>query len=140
MYYFWNPYEVSNKFFFDVKTMGAVLTGKTCSSKRRKVTDSMIEHFASQQCAITVNTTMHICDSCRLYSYRPVSVESAQQLAPSDNEMPNYTTASTATSRHDLEEIPAAASLVSTSSRHSNLPDDLRNQNVEVFLELMYLL
>ena len=119
--------------------------GKICSSKRRKVTDSMIEHFVSKQCVIPVNTTMQICDSCRLYSYRHVPVKSAQQLAPIDNEMPDNTTASLATSgndlkgiplatsRYDLEEIPSAASLVSTSSRHSNLPDDLRNQNVEVF-------
>ena len=61
--------------------------GKTCSSKRRKVTDSMIEHV------IPVNTAMQICDSCRLYSYRHVPVKSAQQLAPIDDEMPDNTTA-----------------------------------------------
>ena len=104
---------------------------KHCSSKRRKVTNSMIEKFVSKQCAITVNTTMYVCDTCRLY--RPVSVESAQQLAPSDNEMSDYTTASLATSGNDLEEIPSAVSLVSASSQHSDLPDDLRNQNVEIF-------
>ena len=84
--------------------------GKTCLSRRRKVTDSMIENFASKQCAITMDTTMHICDSCRLYSYRPVSVESAQQLAPSDNEMPDYTTALPAISGNNTEEMPLATS------------------------------
>ena len=101
--------------------------------------NSMIEKFVSKQCAITVNTTMYVCDTCRLY--RPVSVESAQQLAPSDNEMLDYTTASLATSGNHLEETPSAASFVSASSQHSNVPGDLRNQNIEVFkvfLELMY--
>ena len=85
---------------------------------------------------------MQICDSCRLYSYRHVPVKSAQQLAPIDNEMPDNTITSLATSGNDLKGIPlatsrydleeiSAASLVSTSSRHSNLPDDLRNQNVD---------
>ena len=69
--------------------------------------------------------------------------------------MPDYTTTSPATSginleeiplatsRYDLVEIPSAASLLSASSQHSDLANDLRNQNVEVFikvfLELMYL-
>lgn len=94
---------------------------KHCSSKRRKVSNSMIEEFVSKHCTITLNTIMYVCDSCRLYSYRHEPVESVQQLAPSDNEMP------------DLEEIPSAASLVSASTQHSDLPDDLRNQNVEEF-------
>lgn len=115
-------------------------TVKRCSPKLRVLTDQIIEKLNSVECKVHLDTSLKICDTCRLHAYRPckrVVPEDLEKLAaPSSVPVPGNSEnlEIPSTSRYELEEVPlSATSLVSTTSQDSDLPDYAKSHNIELF-------
>lgn len=82
-----------------------------CSSKFRKLTEKVIEILKLMDCKIHLDTSLSICDTCRLDSKKEKTVETE-----CDNDgqpsVSNITEPQPSTSGNDLEEIPSATSII----------------------------
>lgn len=103
-------------------------SNKKCSSSKRFLTEEMIQKLVAMQCEVPLNTSLKICGSCRVsvYRFNPQINNREDQPATSNVNQP-------LPSQDGLEEIPSASSIVSASSKNSDVPDYSRIHNIELF-------
>lgn len=114
-------------------------SSKRCSSKLRKISENDIRNLKLVDGRMHLDTSLLICDSCRLHSSKKGIAVAVEQSIADDNEQDVHSTAIPiaehypSTSQHDLEQIPSAASIASTSSQDSVIQKCTRAHNIELF-------
>lgn len=69
---------------FKFKCCKPLSTSRKCSADTRNLTEAAIEKLKSFGCKIKLDTSMHICNKCRLHVYHLPST-----ITPSDMEQPS---------------------------------------------------
>lgn len=107
--------------------------GTRCSKNLRKVTEKVIDKLKSMECNKHLDTSMSICDSCRLFNKVNIHDDMQPDQPATREEQPAITEPQPSGSRDYLEEVPSATSITSASSQESVTPNYSIAHNVDLF-------
>lgn len=112
---------------------------RRCSSKLRNLTTKMVDKLKTLDGAINLNTSLLICETCRLHSLKVRAPETMEQSVAEDFQRDEHLSAASilhqqpSSSRQPLKEVPSAASFISTSSQDTIDDTYSRTHNIELF-------